>query len=161
MTSLLKYQLQDFEYLSFQLYNIHSYFALLYFIKYLSFRYSGFIRILRIIAPFEPATIINRYTRPAHKPGIKPCFTTPPSCTTIKGKMFVRSNTSFNPDIRGLTVFPYCKIKVPVVFHMIGITSAIGKDCSGNASLGFYIVISAYLSNILCPASDTNEFCIL
>ncbi len=54
--------------------------------------------------------------------------------------------------------FPGRMVDVAVIFHVVGVTSTIGKNGSGNATFGFDVVVTAHFSNVFWITAYTNQF---
>src|SRR6056297_2794281 len=136
--------------------------ALLFcYFYFLVFRNSCFIRIIWVVTPFEPATIVNRNIGPSHEPCIEPCFASAPAGTAIKSQMFIGCYSLVFPYFSGFMKFACGVVEISVVFHVVSIRATISKDGSRYSSFCFDVIVSAYFSYIFGITTYTNQLCII
>jgi len=121
---------------------------------------TGFNWIIFIIGPFKPSAVIDRNTGPSHQPSIQEGFTTTPSRTAIESIVLVRCNTYVCPEFLYLMILPRRVIEIPIIFHMISITTAVPEYRSRNTALFQNVVITTYLTDVLPPATYTDKVAI-
>src|SRR5256714_13498625 len=82
----------------------------------------------RILAPFEPAAVVDGDPRPAHQVGVEPGLAGPPAGPTVEGDPLVGVDPGLLPIGRDLRVGPHRVVDVSVVLHVVGVGAAVPPD---------------------------------
>src|SRR6476646_2250512 len=79
----------------------------------------------RVLAPLEPATVIDRDPPPILEIGVEPRLARTPAGAAVEGDPLVGGDAGLGPVGRDLRVRPHRVVDVPVVLHVIGVGAAI------------------------------------
>src|SRR6476619_1043877 len=79
----------------------------------------------RILAPFEPATVVDGDPLPALEVGVEPGLAGPPAGPAVEGDPLVGGDPGLVPVGRDLGVRTPRVVDVAVVLHVIGVGAAV------------------------------------
>src|SRR5438876_5071902 len=111
----------------------------------------------RILAPFEPAAVVDGGPLPTHQVGVEPCLACTPAGPAIEGDPLVRGNADLLPDGRDLRVGAHRVVHVAVMLHVVGIRATVAPDVTGDPARGVDVVVAADLADLLVPGPDADQ----
>src|SRR2546427_8088091 len=115
----------------------------------------------RILAPLEPAAVVDGDPRPTHQVGVEPGLARPPARPTVERHPLVGPDPGLLPVSRDLGVGAHRVVDVAVVLHVVGIRTAIPPDIAGNPAGRDDVVVAARRADVLLPGADADEGCML
>src|SRR5947208_6110725 len=115
----------------------------------------------RILAPFEPAAVVDGDPLPTHQVGVKPGLACPPPGPAIEGDPLVSGDAGLLPVGRDLRIRSHRVVHVAVVLHVVRVRAAIPPDVTGDPAGSTDVVVAADLADVLVPSPDADESGIL
>src|SRR2546423_13305381 len=90
----------------------------------------------RILAPLEPAAVVDGDPRPTHQVGVEPGLAGPPSGPAVERHVLVGSDAGLGPVRRDLGVGAHGVVDRPVVLHVIRVGVAVAPDVATDPAGG-------------------------
>src|SRR5262245_44631091 len=82
----------------------------------------------RILAPLEPATVVDRDAWPAHEERVEPGLARAPTGSAVERDPLVRRDSGLFPVGGDLGVRPHRVVDVAVVLHVVRVRAAVAPD---------------------------------
>src|SRR5919109_2615543 len=79
----------------------------------------------RVLAPLEPAAVVDRDSRPVHEVGVEPRLAGAPAGAAVERDPLVGGDSRLAPVRCDLRVRAHRVVHVPVVLHVIGVGTAV------------------------------------
>src|SRR2546430_6648083 len=111
----------------------------------------------RILAPLEPAAVVDGDPRPAHEVGVEPGLAGPPAGPAVEGNPLVGVDPGLLPIGRDLRVGPHRVVDVAIVLHVVGVGATVPPDVARDPAGRADVVVAADLADVLPPGADADE----
>src|SRR5215469_1826290 len=114
--------------------------------------FAGLDRVrLGVLAPFEPAAVVDGGVWPAHELGVEPGFACAPACAAVEGDPFVWADAGVVPVGCDFGVWAHGVVEVAVVLHVVGVAAAVAPDIAGDPPGGADVVVAGAFADVFVP----------
>src|SRR6266576_6269864 len=105
----------------------------------------------RVLAPLEPATVVDRDALPALQVGVEPGLTRPPAGAAVEGDPLVRGDPRLLPVGRDLRVLAHRVVHVAVVLHVVRVGTAVPPHVALDPACRPDVVVATHVADVLAP----------
>ena len=111
----------------------------------------------RVLAPLEPAAVVDRDARPVLEVRVEPGLAGPPAGAAVERDPLVGRDPGLGPVGRDLGVRPHRVVDVAVVLHVVGVGAAVAPDVALDPARRADVVVAADVADVLAPRADADE----